>query len=94
MKKTDFEALSRLLSTNDAPHLFSKNPTEFDKSYLKMSQWLNELCYFYIQKRKRYDKEIDMEFKTAVSQKKLQVSKLQTSEKKAGFLKALGNVKF
>lgn len=88
----DFEKLNNNLYYKSSHYKFAKKPTDFDKGYLKISDWVNELCWHYITKRKQLDEEMDAEFKKLLQEQKKKISALPPSEYKEGLLKAVDDV--
>lgn len=88
----DFEKLNKVLYTKAGHYKFAKKPTDFDRGYMKISDWINDLCWHYVSKRKALDAEMDREFKEIVRVQKEKVSALETSEYKNGLLKAIEDI--
>ena len=88
----NFEELNDSLYFKASHYKFSKNPTDFDKGYVKISDWINDLCFYYIQKSKALDKGNDDEFKELLTAQKKKVQELKPSLYKKGLLKALDDI--
>ena len=75
----DFNKLNTELYQLSAPHRFPRKATEFDKGYLKISDWLGDLCYYYEKKRQsqeQYDDEYeDIERRRQEAEEELEKSK-------------------
>ena len=89
----DFNKLNSELYQLSAPYKFSKQPTDFDKGYMKISNWLNDLCYYYEKKRQTEELHNENEFKAVIKKHKDKIEELGPSEYKDGLLKALQNIK-
>lgn len=85
----DFEKLNNDFYFKSSHHKFAKKPTDFDKGYMKISDWVNELCWYYIRKRKQLDKEMDMEFKALIQEQKKKIHALPSSVYRDGLMKAM-----
>ena len=88
----DFIKLNKNLHSKAAHYKFSKKPGNFDKGYLKISDWINDLCFYYIQKHKQIAKEDDKEFNTLIQAHREKIEALEPSEYKEGLLKALNDI--
>ena len=88
----DFNKLNAELHQLAAPHRFAKKSTELDRGYLKISEWINDLCFYYEQKRKFQEKFDEDEFKALIDRHRIMVNELENSEYKRGLLKALSEV--
>lgn len=88
----DFNKLNSELYQLSAPHRFSKKPTDFDRGYLKMSDWLNDLCFYYEKQRKYQEKNDAKEFLTLIVEHKKKLLELEGSDYKKGLLKAINEV--
>ncbi len=88
----DFEKLNNDLYYKSSHYKFAKKPTDFDKGYLKISDWVNDLCWHYITKRKQLDAEMDAEFKKLLQEQKKKILALSPSEYKDGLSKAVDDV--
>jgi len=80
------------LHTKAAHYKFTKKPGSFDKGYLKINDWLNDLCFYYIQKHKQIAKEDEKEFSTLIQAHREKIEALSPSEYKEGLLKALTDI--
>ncbi len=89
----DFNKLNTELYQLSAPHRFSKKPTELDKGYLKISDWLGDVCFHFEQKRKKQENLDENEFKALIEEYRAKINELDDSEYKRGLLKALNEVK-
>ncbi len=85
----DFNKLNTELYQLSAPHRFSKKPTELDKGYLKIADWLGDVCFHFEQKRKNQEKSDEEEFKALIDDYRDKINELDNSEYKKGLLKAL-----
>ncbi len=88
----DFEKLNKDLYAKAGHYKFAKKPTDFDRGYMKISDWINDLCWYYVSKRKASDAEMDREFKALVKAQGEKVSVLEPSEYKNGLLKAIEDI--
>jgi len=88
----DFNKLNTELYQLSTPHRFSKNPNDFDKGYLKIADWLGDVCFHFEQKRKNIEKLDEDEFKNLIDSYVEKVDELNDSEYKDGLLKALSDV--
>lgn len=88
----DFEQLNRGLDHKAGHYRFAKKPNDFDRGYMKISDWVNDLYWFYIRKRKPLDKEMDTEFKELIRVQKEKIGTLPSSHYKAGLLKAIEDI--
>ena len=88
----DFTKLNQDLHNKAAHYKFSKQPTAYDKGYLKISDWVNDLCFYYIQKNKLIQNEDTQEFKKLIQAHREKIESLKPSEYKEGLLKALDDV--
>jgi len=86
-----FEELSEKLYTKAGHYKFAKQPNEFDRGYMKISDWINDLCWYYISERKNSDKEMENEFKELLSIQKKKIDALQPSLYKEGLIKAIND---
>ena len=87
-----FKKLSEELYTKAGHYKFAKKPNEFDRGYMKISDWVNDLCWHYISKQKNSEKEMEKEFKELLSMQRQKVSSLESSLYKEGLVKALNDV--
>lgn len=88
----DYNKLNSELYQLSAPHKFTKKPTDFDKGYMKISNWLNDLCYYYEQKRKANELSDENEFKDLIYNYKKKINELEASYYKRGLLKAINEI--
>ena len=88
----NFEKLNEDLYFKSSHYKFAKKPTDFDKGYLKVSEWVNELCFFYIQKSKQIEEMNEEEFKAMVQVQRKKAEALAPSLYRDGLLKALNDV--
>jgi len=88
----DFKKLDLDIHQYSAPHKFASKPTELDSSYLEMSDWLSDLCYYYMTKRKNLDTHMQEEFHQLVTCKREKILNLKPSLRKDGLLKAVDNL--
>lgn len=88
----DFNKLNTELYQLSAPYRFSKKPDDFDKGYLKISNWINDLCYHYEKKRKSQEIADDIEFKKLIEDYKRKIDALKPCPYKDGLLKAINEV--
>ncbi|MDB2562199.1 hypothetical protein N9X61_01195 [Sulfurimonas sp.] len=88
----DFNELNTELHQLAAPHRFARKPNELDRGYMKISNWLNDLCYHYEKKRQSQEKFDEDEFKALVESYRVKINELSDSEYKIGLLKALNEV--
>lgn len=88
----DFNKLNSELHQLSAPHRFAKRPNEVDRGYMKISNWLNDLCYHYEKKRQSQEKCDEDEFKALIDSYRVKINELSDSEYKKGLLKALNEI--
>lgn len=88
----DFNKLNSELYQLSAPYKFAKKPTDFDKGYMKISDWLNDLCYYFEQKRIAEELNDENEFKALIESYRAKINELSESEYKQGLLKALNEI--
>lgn len=88
----DFNKLSLNLYQESAPYRFTKKPNDFHKGYVKMSDWLNELCFYYEKKRQTQEFANANEFKFLVQEHKNKINELKESDYKKGLLKAINEI--
>ena len=69
----DFNKLNSELYQLSAPHRFAKKPTELDKGYLKIADWLGDVCFHFEQRRKNQEKCDEDEFKALIESYKAKV---------------------
>lgn len=56
---------------------------------MKISDWINDLCWYYMQKRKQLDRDSEVEFKALVEAQRKKIEGLEPSEYRDGLLKAV-----
>lgn len=88
----NFEKLSNDLYYKSSHYKFAKKPTKFDQGYVKISEWVGELCWHYISRRKELEGRMEEEFIGLIKEQKSKVSALAPSLYKEGLLKALEEV--
>lgn len=88
----DFEKLNKELYVKASHYKFAKKPTDFDRGYMKISDWINDLCWYYASKRKASDREMEKEFNALVKVQKEKVLALEPSEYKNGLIKAIEDI--
>ena len=88
----DFNKLNSDLYQLSANYRFSKNPDEFDRGYLKISDWLADLCFHYDKKRQIAEANDEDEFKTVIEEYRKKINELEPSKYKDGLLKAISEV--
>ena len=79
------EKLSSNLYIQATPYRFKKAPSRFDKGYLKVNFWIDELCIASLEKDKRIQKGFDEK----IEKLKRWLETLENSEYKEGMTKAL-----
>lgn len=79
------EDLSSRLYINSTPHRFKKEQNSFDRGYLKVNFWMDELCLESIAK----DKQIAIDFDEMIEKLKRWIETIKESEYKEGMKKAL-----
>lgn len=79
------EELSSKLYINSTPHRFKKEPGSFDRGYLKVNFWMDELCLDSLNR----DKQINIDFEEMVEKLKRWIGTIEESEYKEGMKKAL-----
>ena len=85
----DFKQLNKDLYQKSAHYRFAKKPDDFDRGYLKLNDWLNELCWYYISREKDMQRQMDEEFRSLVKKKEKKISELKESAYKQGLKKAV-----
>ncbi len=88
----DFNKLNADLYQLSANYRFSKKPGEFDRGYLKISDWLADLCYHFEERRKHQESSDEDEFKDIIKSYKDKIEELEPSEYRDGLLKAISEV--
>jgi len=88
----DFNKLNSEIYQLSAPHRFSKQPGAYDKGYLKIADWIGDLCFYFEQKRKNQELTDEDEFREHIEKCKIDTSELPDSDFKKGLLKALSEV--
>ncbi len=88
----DFNKLNSELYQLSAPHRFAKKPTKLDKGYLKIADWLGDVCFHFEQKRKQQEKFDEDEFKALVNEYRVKIMELDDSPYREGLLKAISEV--
>jgi len=88
----NFNELNSELYQLSAPHRFTKNPGDYDKGYLKIADWLGDVCFHFEQKRKKQELADETEFLALIEKCKRETDELSDSEFKRGLLKALSEV--
>jgi hypothetical protein len=88
----DFEKLSNELYFKASHHKFARKPTEFDRGYMKISDWINDLCWYYMHKKKQLDKDSDTEYKRLVQAQRQKIYELPASSYRDGLLKAMDDL--
>jgi hypothetical protein len=85
----DFEKLNNELYFKASHHKFAKKENDFDRGYMKISDWINDLCWYYMLKRKQQDKAMELEFRGLLAEQKEKIASLKASEYKDGLIKAI-----
>ncbi len=88
----DYEKISDALYYKASHHKFAKKPTDFDKGYVKISDWVNELCWYYLQKHKNSEATDAQEFITLIQAQRKKVLQMKPSSYQEGLLKALDDI--
>jgi len=88
----DFNKLNSDLYTQSAPHKFAKKANDFDRGYMKISNWLNDLCYHYEQKRIANELSDENEFQNLIEDYRIKINELEESDYKSGLLKAINEI--
>lgn len=88
----DFNELNSELYQLSAPYRFSKQPNDFDKGYMKISDWINDLCYYFEKKRQSQESADEDEFKALIESYREKILKLDDSQYKEGLLKAISEM--
>lgn len=65
-----------------------KKDDKYNKGRVKSALWINELCYYYIQKEKLFIKE----FKTTLVNQKTQLEKLPNNSYKSGLIDQINSI--
>ena len=79
------EKLSSILYNRSTPYRFKKEQGSFDRGYLKVNFWMDELCLEALEK----DRLIEQEFDEKIEKLKRWMKTVKGSEYKEGMLKAL-----
>ena len=79
------EKLSSELYIKSTPHRFKKEQNSFDRGYLKVNFWMDELCLESMAK----DRQIALEFDAKVEKLKRWMETIKESEYKKGMEQAL-----
>lgn len=85
----DFEQLSNNVYVKSSHHKFRQKPTDFDRGYMKISDWINDLCWYYMHKRRALDRESESEYKGLIQAQKQKINELPPSPYRDGLLKAI-----
>ncbi len=85
----DFEKLSNNVYFRSSHHKFTHKPTDLDRGYMKISDWINDLCWYYMNKKRQLDKDSDAEFKRLVQSQRAKIDELPPSLYKDGLIKAI-----
>ena len=85
----NFKKLSNDLYFKASHYKFAKKPNDFDRGYMKISDWINDLCWHYMQKRKQLDRDSEIEFKRLVEAQRKKIDGLAPSEYRDGLIKAV-----
>ena len=88
----DFNKLNTELYQLSAPHRFPRKATEFDRGYLKISDWLADLCFHFEERRKNQESSDESEFQDIIKEYREKIEELEPSEYRDGLLKAIGEV--
>ncbi|MFC2073709.1 hypothetical protein ACFLR3_00510 [Campylobacterota bacterium] len=56
---------------------------------MKISDWINDLCWYYMQKRRQLDRDSEIEFKRLVEDQRKKIHSLEPSAYKDGLMKAM-----
>ncbi len=88
----NFKKLSNDLYFLASHHKFAKKPTDYDRGYMKIADWINDVCWHYMQKRKQLDRDSEIEFKSLVQAQRKKIEALEPSEYKDGLIKAVDDV--
>lgn len=83
--QTKIEKLNAELYIQSTPHRFKKEQNSFDRGYLKVNFWMDELCLESIAK----DRQIELEFDDKVEKLKRWMETIKESEYKEGMRQAL-----
>ena len=83
--QTKIEKLSSALYIKSTPHRFKKEQNSFDRGYLKVNFWMDELCLESIEK----DRQIELEFEEKVAKLQRWMETIKESEYKKGMNQAL-----
>jgi len=88
----NFNKLNSDLYQLSSQHRFSKDPNAFDKGYMKVSEWLADMCFYYEKKRKAQEVADEAEFLSLIEKHREKILELKDSEYRRGLLKALSEV--
>jgi len=84
------EKLSSILYSRSTPYRFKKEQGSFDRGYLKVNFWIDELCIESLEN----DKNIQKSFDEKIEKLKRWLETLQESEYKEGMKKALSDADY
>ena len=88
----DFNKLNTELYQESAASRFAKKPTDYDRGYMKINDWLADLCFHFEKKRKTQEKHDEDEFKVLLLEYRDKINELTDSDYKNGLLKAMSKV--
>ena len=88
----NFKKLSNDLYFLASHHKFAKKPSEYDRGYMKIADWINDLCWHYMQKRKQLEVDSDIEFKGLVEAQRKKIQALDPSKYRDGLMRAVDDV--
>ncbi len=87
-----FEALSQYCYVSKTPLLFQKNAaakSRYDRGRLQVYEWVDALCFYYLQKEKSLKKE----FSELLEKRCKEIEKMPASSYRDGLLEALTSIR-
>lgn len=92
----DFNQLNEKLYQQSMPSRYpkkkKKKKSDYDKGYIKIANWLAELCLHFEKRRAERDSMDEIEFNNIVEEYRVKIEELEDSSYKKGLMKALGEV--
>lgn len=88
----DFNKLNSELYQLSMPSRFPKKISDYNKGYIKISDWVSELCFYYEKKREEQELMYEDEFIHLIEVHMQHIDSLDESEYKRGLMKALEEV--
>ena len=88
----DFNKLNAELNQLSMNSRFTKDKNDYTRGYVKIADWLADLCFYYEQRRKQQEKYDEDEFLALIETHREKINELDDSEFKRGLMKALSEV--